>query len=457
MSRQEEEASDSVGTLLAPSPSPPATATATLHDTPGSRVDAVLDYLAFVAKSRALSVLLDEAPKKIAGCIQADVASLYLLEGNGRSLVMRGNVGFPKRARGTVRLEVGEGITGLAVELAYPISVAWAPGHAHYRDFPELHEDRFPSFLAVPIVGQGGALGCVVVQREAHLPFTEADVSLLAALTAPISSGLRMARLLDDLREKPTKRTGSGTRKVTLPATPIVPGRALGAVAALRRPAKHAPATNSTMAKEMLAAAFETVDQAVKELSGRAEGREQSEETAFLSSYALMLADQNLRRRAFTQIEEGSSISDALSDLARESSRAASRTGDRFMIDRARDMEQLCDALLMIASPDSRAVLPSKAIVVADTLSIYDVLISARAQPVGFALTEHGTRPRIRALLELIGVPAIVDVVGAFRWIGPGDIALLDADHGFLIVNPSRAEVAAYRQERKRRLSPAKS
>ncbi|MFP6683237.1 MAG: hypothetical protein VB934_00930, partial [Polyangiaceae bacterium] len=80
MSRQEEEASDSVGTLLAPSPSPPATAT--LHDTPGSRVDAVLDYLAFVAKSRALSVLLDEAPKKIAGCIQADVASLYLLEGN---------------------------------------------------------------------------------------------------------------------------------------------------------------------------------------------------------------------------------------------------------------------------------------------------------------------------------------------------------------------------------------
>jgi phosphotransferase system enzyme I (PtsP) len=111
----------------------------------------------------------------------------------------------------------------------------------------------------------------------------------------------------------------------------------------------------------------------------------------------------------------------------------------------------------MIASPDSRAVLPSKAIVVADTLSIYDVLISARAQPVGFALTEQGSRPRTRALLELIGVPAIVDVVGAFRWIGPGDIALLDADHGFLIVNPSRAEVAAYRQERKRRLPPGES
>jgi phosphotransferase system enzyme I (PtsP) len=445
----DEEAQDGVGTLLAPSPTPPPAAT--LHDQPGGQIDAVLDYLAFVAKSRPLSVLLDEAPRKIARCIQADVASLYLLEGDGRSLVMRGNVGFPKRARGTVRLEVGEGITGLAVELAYPISVALAPEHAHYRSFPELEEERFPSFLAVPIAGSSGVLGCVVVQRRAERPFSENDVSLVAALTAPISSGLRMARLLDDLRDRSPKRTGSGTRKATLPGTPVVAGRALGAIAAIRRPAKHAVAKSGAMAQEMLSAAFDTVDQAVKDLISRA--GELSEETSFLNSYALMLADQNLRQGALAQLDQGFSIGDSLGDLARRSSRAATRTGDAFMMDRAKDMEQLCDALLMIASPDSRAILPSKSIIVADSLSIYDVLISARTQPVGFALTERDTRPRTRALLEIIGVPAIVDVVGAFRWIAPGDIALLDADHGFLIVNPSRAEVTAYRAQRKRRES----
>jgi phosphotransferase system enzyme I (PtsP) len=53
-------------------------------------------------------------------------------------------------------------------------------------------------------------------------------------------------------------------------------------------------------------------------------------------------------------------------------------------------------------------------------------------------------------LLDLIGVPAITDVVGAFRWLSPEDIALVDGDHGFLILNPSRADIAAFRAERRR-------
>jgi phosphotransferase system enzyme I (PtsP) len=48
-----------------------------------------------------------------------------------------------------------------------------------------------------------------------------------------------------------------------------------------------------------------------------------------------------------------------------------------------------------------------------------------------------------------MSVPAIVDVAGVFRWASPGDVALLDADHGFLVVNPSRAEVASVRAERR--------
>ena len=43
-----------------------------------------------------------------------------------------------------------------------------------------------------------------------------------------------------------------------------------------------------------------------------------------------------------------------------------------------------------------------------------------------------------------------MDVAGAFRWCSPGDVALLDADHGFLVINPSRAEVASVRAERRK-------
>ena len=131
------------------------------------------------------------------------------------------------------------------------------------------------------------------------------------------------------------------------------------------------------------------------------------------------------------------------------------RVGDKFMQERARDIEDLCNALLMLAAPDARAELPAKAVLLVDELTVFDLLVSARAHPVGIALTEQATGPRSRVLLQLMGLPAISDVVGAFRWASPGDVALLDADHGFLVINPSRAEVAAVRAERRHTTLPA--
>lgn len=414
------------------------------------QLDCVLDYLAFVAKSKPLSVLLSEAPRKIAACVGAEVASLYLLEGDGDELVLRGNVGFPFRARGKVRLRVGEGLTGMAVELQYPVSSNAAPGDARYRGFPELEEERFPSFVAVPILGTKGPLGAVVVQRRGEQPFTEAEISLIAALTSPISSGLRLARLLNELRDTRAREEGGGTKKITLPGVPVVPGRAVGAIAALRRP----PTTTRQVAREEDADAFRIAHEAAKvnlrRLAELADARGLGETTGFINSYLVMLDDQRLVTRTFAMLKEGESLAHALGAVARDATRAANEGGEPFLIERARDLEQLCDALLMMAQPDSRVRLPSKPVVVADQLSIYDLLVSVRAQPAGFVLTERTPRERTKVLLELIGAPAITDVVGAFRWASPGDIALVDGDHGFLIINPSRADIAAFRAERRR-------
>jgi phosphotransferase system enzyme I (PtsP) len=414
------------------------------------QLDRVLEYLAFVAHHQPLPVLLDEAPRQIAACVGAEVASLYLLEGDGTSLVMRGNVGFPTRARGKVRLHIGEGITGKAVELMRPVTAASAPTHADYRSFPELDEDRFPAFAAVPILGAHGPLGAVVVQRGGSEPFTEAETTLLTALTAPISSALRMARLLDELRDKPpsSRRAGGGTRKVTLPGVPLVPGRALGAVAALRRPATTARSQPRPDDRESLTAAFDAAQRGLRALADLAAGKGIEEQ--FMQRHLVMLEDQRLRQRAFGLLAEGQSLAAALGEIARDAGRAANASGDAFLIERARDIEQLCDAVLMLAHPDSRATLPSKPVVVAEQLGIYDVLISVRSQPAAFVLTERAAPERTTLLLELMGVPAISDVPSAFRWSAPGDIALVDADHGFLILNPSRGDIAAHRADLKR-------
>lgn len=422
-----------------------------IHAPGEMRLDRVLDFVSFVASPLPLSELLDEAPKMIASIVGADVALLFLLEGDRDELVLRGSIGFPLGIRGTIRLLTGEGLTGMAVEKRRPVSVVGAPQHEKYRAFPELHEERFPVFLAVPILGQSRPLGALVVQRAGEKAFRASDVNLAVALTAPIAAGIRHAQLLDDLRKKTTnRRTGGGTRKVTLPGVPVVPGRALGAIAALRRPATSQRVKRDHEDPRLLRTAFEVVEKAVGSLVARAAQLGLGSEARFLSTYLLMSSDVRLRQRVFELIGEGRGVAESLGMVAREAVRAANGiVGDPFLQERARDIEDLCDAVLMLASPDARAELPSKAVLIGDELTVFDLLVSARAHPVGIAVTERAKKSRTHVLLRLMSVPSIVDVGGVFRWASPGDVALLDADHGFLVINPSRAEVAAMRARRR--------
>ncbi|MBS2015998.1 MAG: GAF domain-containing protein [Deltaproteobacteria bacterium] len=425
-----------------------------VHARGNRRLDAVLDFVAFAAKPMPLVTLLDEAPRRIALIFEADICSLYLVEGDGTTLVMRGNVGFTANAIGQVRLQIGEGMTGETVEYLRPVTSDDAMQDAAHKHFDDLGEERFPRFLAIPIRAKAGPLGALVVQRSAAKPaFDDHDVELLAALGAIIAAGIRHAELIDSRRDRPvaSRRAGGGTRKVTLTGRPFVGGRAIGAIAALRRPAaRPSEARVDDDVREdrrRLRGAFDVADKAIRALADRARAMQLGAEAAFLSTYVEILADARFQERADELVADGTGIAHALNRVAREVTRtAASITRDPFLEERARDVEDLCDALVMLAAADKRAELPTKAILVGDGLSVFDLLISARAHPVGVALTDRASGPRTRTLLRLFDVPAVVGVEGLFKWASDGDVALVDADHGLLVINPSKAEVATLRE-----------
>jgi phosphotransferase system, enzyme I, PtsP len=415
------------------------------------RLEATLEFAAFACRPMPLVSLLDEAPRRIATILSAEVCSVYLLENEGQ-LVMRGNVGFPRSALGNIRLAIGEGMTGEAVEYMRPIVADLASHHASYRHFDELDEARFPVFLAVPLRGKSGPVGAAVVQRKKDA-YDDHDVETLVLLGALISAGIRTAELIDAQREKArgvssARRAGGGTRKVTLTGRPAVPGLALGAIAALRRPPARPDFRPSPSDAEqdvrMLRAAFDVAEKALRGLVAHTEGDARA---AFLSTYVEILGDARFKERAIELASDGMGIPRALGGVAREVTRAAHQvTRDPFMEERARDIEDLCDAVSMLAASDKRAELPAKAVLVGDSLSVFDVLVTARAHPFAIVLTDRSSGPRTRALLDLMGVPAIADVQGLFRWASDGDVALVDADHGLFVINPSKSEIAAVRK-----------
>ena len=433
-----------------------------VHERGNKRLDGVLDFVAFAARPMPLLTLLDEAPRRIVSLLEAEVCSLYLLEGDKSELVMRGNVGLSNAAIGQVRLRVGQGITGESIEYMRPISTETAEQHGAYKHFAGIGEERFPVFLAVPFRGKAGPLGAVVVQRSS-VPFTDADIELLALVGGLIAAGSRHAELVDEARERRARRTGGGTRKVTLAGRPVVVGRALGAVAALRRPPRRpterpeGPQRNDADADvRRLRGAFDVAEKAIHGLRERARSIGLAGDAQFLATYVEILEDMRFRERATELVASGAGVAQALSKVARAVTRAAaSVTRDSFLEERARDIEDLCDALTMLADTDRRSALPSKAVLLGDTLTVFDLLVSARSMPTGIALTERASGPRTRVLLKLMNIPAVADVKGLFRWATDGDIALLDGDHGLLVINPTKSEVASLREDRRSSQGPA--
>ncbi len=202
---------------------------------------------------------------------------------------------------------------------------------------------------------------------------------------------------------------------------------------------------------QRLRVAFDSAQRAIVGLRRRSQEIGLGAEARFLDTYAEILADGRLRERATELAEQGEGLAGALSQVAREATRnAASLTRDRFMEERARDLEDLCDALTMLADADQRSAVPSKAILLGDALTVYDLIVTARSNPAGVALSERASGPRTHALLKLMNVPAVTEVKALFRWASDGDIALLDGDHGLIVINPSKSEVASLREDRRR-------
>ncbi|MDP3274050.1 MAG: GAF domain-containing protein [Deltaproteobacteria bacterium] len=409
-----------------------------------ARLDRVLELAAFAAKPCPLSTSLDELPVRIAAILQADVCSIYLLEGD--ELVMRGNVGFRSDALGEVRLAVGEGITGTSVECMRPVSTAHAKSHGSYRHFDSLDEERFPIFLAVPVSGPSGPLGALVLQRAEKPAFSQSEIELSAALTAPIAAAAERAHLREALRGERRTTAGGETRRVNLPGRAVVHGRAVGAAYAMRRPASR-PAPEAAQSKrevsKRLTSVLSRAQTALDALDDRA--RQSGLDRTQLALIRTLLDDGRMRERTLELCEEGKPLAAALQAVGAEAAREAARSREPTLVARAQELSDVCEALAMLSGSDRRVVIPAGAVLIGDRITVFDLIVTAQHSVSAVALSEPARSDGARTLLQLLGVPAVSDVHGLFRWVSDGEILLVDGDHGLVRVNPSRADIATLR------------
>ncbi len=444
------------------------------------RLQSTLRLVDEATRPRPLPEVLAAICSEISAILDAEVVSLYLRERaqDGEALRMAANVGFPAGAVNRVRLRVGEGITGYVAENLRPASVVLAPEHQRYKHFPELREERFPIFLAVPLLVGHRAEGVVVLQRAAR-PFADDEILLATALTTTFALAIERAQA-----SRTDVSPSEEPQTARLRGVALGPGRALGRVetlptfeglAAIERAKEGDTADEATPA--LIARRRERIDAAltslIKDLTAvrkRVVRELEPERARELETLALLEEDGRLRDAL---LEEGTKQNVALGirKVARDYTQAvyrAKRTAPppavgaaassatehrAWLAQRSAEIEELC-LVLAARVVGERAPSSGAVLLLPDRLTAVMAQAAAAHRTAGIAICHSVDAASGLLGVEVAraaGIPTIGDVGGLFAWARRGDVVLLDADAGVVRVHPSAAQIAEHRATERRR------
>ena len=383
---------------------------------------------------------LPDLVELVAAELVAEVASVYVRR-PGDILELAATCGLNPGSVGRTRLRVGEGIVGLCAASGRVMNLPDAQNHPAFAYRPETGEEPYTSMLAVPVRRAGRTLGVLAVQNRATRHYGTPEVEELetvAMLLAELLAAGGAEAGGDQGMAAATSRLFAGV--------PLLGGIVLGPVV-LPGPAHYAGRllADDPMAElARLDAAAERMRRGLDALfDGRisedAAGAEASREV--LEAYRLVAADAGWLRRVAEAIRGGLTAEAAVQRVAGEVHDRMRRIADPHLRERLADLEDMAGRLLgELAGAAARPPVPPGAILLARRLGPAELLDWHARGIAALAIEEASPAGHAAILARALGLPALGGVRGAVAAVGAGDAAVLDADHGTLILRPD-AEV----------------
>ncbi len=153
----------------------------------GREVTSVLD----------LEELLAKIPQLIARLTRFSAFSVYLLDEKRQELRIGYAIGYPEGVAPTLRLKVGQGVVGAAVQEGRPILVNDIRREPRYMG--PLR--NMLSQLAVPLRRKGKVIGALNLLEATEGAFTDQDEALLRQFAAHVAVAIENARLFRSERQ----------------------------------------------------------------------------------------------------------------------------------------------------------------------------------------------------------------------------------------------------------------
>ena len=148
--------------------------------------------------------MLDGVVRLLSDASAVHACFVYLLERDGKRLVLRAASEPYAHLAGEIELKRGEGLAWWALdrrEAAFIRDDALSDPRVKY--VPELEEEKFQSLIAIPVLGKrGDPIGAFTLHSVAPREFTDAEVEFLVSSASLVAGAIENARLFDETRQR---------------------------------------------------------------------------------------------------------------------------------------------------------------------------------------------------------------------------------------------------------------
>ena len=405
------------------------------------------DISSIILYSHDLQDTLDNIVTLVAKRMGSDVCSIYLLEKDGETLTLKATKGLSKTSVNRISMKVNEGLCGLTVE---------------------AKEERFLSFLGLPLFEHKAPIGVIVVQNREIRIFSDDEISVLRTITFQIGSIVHNARLLDSIQHKEQERAwfeqelakirngsaekalspSSGSKKrtavsSTLSGTAISPGFSSGKIYILDRfndkVIKLAKVGSVSEEEHKFHQALERAKIQTIYMEKRVSETLTADDAAIFHTHLMILEDRSFSAKVTDLIVQGMGATRAVHDVVQHYIKAFSAMEDPYLRERSADMEDIGRRIIdaIEGNDSSEITLKEKRVLVADEIFPSNLAMLDPEKILGIVTEKGNAYSHAAIMAKSLGIPAVLGVQGVMAAANVKDEIIVDGTSGQVFLNPN--------------------
>lgn len=409
--------------------------------------------------ARGMDAFLAQAVSKVAWHMRAAVCSIYLYDERSGELVLRANQGLAPEMVGRLKFRPGESLAGWVAKEGKAVREARAEDNPHWRTIAGLGEERYVSFLGVPIMRYMRLVGVIVVQDPQWNYFTEHDERALKVIAAQLAGVIESAGLFMQLKggaEGPEAEAGGGAGFG--PGMHEISGQgASGGVAVgLSMRLGHyltaeesIPKPQRKLSEGDFERAVEETERQLLDLQRQLEEKLHDAASMIFGAHVLMLRDEAFSGEIRERMAGGADPWEATVEEIRRYTGVFEASPVEELREKVLDVQDMGHRLLANlanlgaggASPDYRG-----RILIATELLPSDILKLSAEGAAGLVLLSGGQYSHVAILSKALRLPLVISDDARLLHVPEGTVLVMNGATGLVVVRPGEEAEAAARE-----------